>query len=94
MSSVDLIAEHGACNGLLVDALCIRMYDSLRIISCTLVHPHDSEWVLLLHSGGLGHITSYVHFHAKHEDDRLMSIHDFKKITDYRATDSRMQQAR
>ena len=52
VSLVDLIAEHGACNGLLVDIRCVRMYDSLRIMSCTLVHPHHTACVRLVHSCG------------------------------------------
>ena len=52
VSSINLIAELGACNGLLVDIRCIRRYGSLRIISCTLVsssawHYMHTSWTFL-----------------------------------------------
>ena len=44
---------------LLVDIRCVRMYDSLLIISCTLVHPHDTVCVCLVHSCAKARMTLY-----------------------------------
>ena len=65
---------------LLVDIRCVRMYDSLRIISCTLVHPHDILCVRRVRSWAYKHTTSYLYgvrktwWWSSHE-----SNHCFKK---------------
>ena len=47
---------------LLVDIRCVRMYDSLLIISRTLVHPHDTVCVRLVHSWG---VLEFIHKNMK-----------------------------
>ena len=58
-------SEHGASNGLRLDIRCVRMYDSLRIISCAFLHRQTTACIRLVHSGALARITSHVNFTRK-----------------------------
>ena len=75
--AAQFVEEHGACNGLLVDIRCVRMYASLPIISCTLVHPHDrmTLYAYVLYIPAHRHASHHTYMsYAKHDDDRPMSL--------------------
>ena len=76
VSSVDLIAEHDACNGLRLNIHCVRKYGSLRIMA---IHAHyfigKMLYACVLYISVHGHASHHTCIsYAKHDDDRLMIL--------------------
>ena len=76
-----------------MDISCVRMYDSLRIISCTLYFIRMTLYAYLLYISVRRQASHHICIsYAKHDDDRLMSLKrvypSFQKNLDYNYTTS------
>ena len=74
--SVDLIAQHGACNGLRLNIRCVRKYGSLRIMAN---HAHyfigKTLYAYVLYISVRRHASHHTHIsYGKHDDDRLVIL--------------------
>ena len=66
-----------------MDISCVRMYDSLRIISCTLYFIRMTLYAYLLYISVRRQASHHICIsYAKHDDDRLMSL-DYNYTTSH-----------